>query len=94
MYMLAVLQYFNGMPLAKIKEIGFEIGLQGQQGIDHENMEQRYYLKSIPDKEFTGLQILSYMRTYREHIGSSLLCWCFRAVEKYGSEVWNFTPRL
>ena len=61
MYMLAALQYFNGMPLAKIKEIGFEIGLQGQQGIDHENMEQRYYLKSIPDKEFTGLQILSYM---------------------------------
>jgi len=61
MYMLAALQYFNGLPPEKIKEIGFEIGLQGQQGIDHENMEQRYYLKSIPDKEFTGLQILSYM---------------------------------
>ena len=53
--------YFNGLPPEKIKEIGFEIGLQGQQGIDHANMEQRYYLKSIPDKEFTGLQILSYM---------------------------------
>jgi tetratricopeptide (TPR) repeat protein len=61
MYMLAALQYFNGMPPAKIKEIGFEIGLLGQKGIDHANMEQRYYLKSIPDKEFTGLQILSYM---------------------------------
>jgi len=61
MYMLAALQQFNGMSPDKIKEIGFEIGVLGQQGIDHQNMEQRYYLKSIPDKEFTGLQILSYM---------------------------------
>jgi len=72
MYMLAALQHFNGMSPDKIKEIGFEIGLLGQQGIDHENMEQRYYLKSIPDKEFTGLQILSYMYVAFQFIDSKL----------------------
>jgi len=34
--------------------------------------EQRYYLKSIPDKEFTGLQILSYMYVAFQHIDSTL----------------------
>jgi len=72
MYMLVALQHFNGMPQEKIKEIGFEIGLLGQKGIDHENMEQRYYLKSIPDKEFTGLQILSYMYVAFQFIDPTL----------------------
>jgi len=72
MYMLAALQYFNGMSPVKIKEIGFEIGLLGQKGIDHANMEQRYYLKSIPDKEFTGLQILSYMYVAFQFIDPTL----------------------
>ncbi len=34
MYCLSAIQYFEGMELAEIQKIGFEIGLLGQQGID------------------------------------------------------------
>ncbi|MDA8104397.1 MAG: hypothetical protein M0Z71_03365 [Nitrospiraceae bacterium] len=49
------------MGLAEIQKVGFEIGLLGQQGIDPANHEKKYTLKSIPGKEFTGLQLLAYM---------------------------------
>ena len=61
MYCLSALQHFEGMELAEIQKVGFEIGLLGQQGIDPSNHDKKYTLKSIPDKEFTGLQLLAYM---------------------------------
>lgn len=61
MYCLSALQHFEGMGLAEIQKVGFEIGLLGQQGIDPANHEKKYTLKSIPGKEFTGLQLLAYM---------------------------------
>ena len=61
MYCLSALQHFEGMELAEIQKVGFEIGLLGQQGIDPSNHDKKYTLKSIPGKEFTGLQLLAYM---------------------------------
>jgi hypothetical protein len=61
MYCLSALQKFEGMELSEIQKVGFEIGLLGQQGIDPSNHDKKYTLKSIPDKEFTGLQLLAYM---------------------------------
>jgi len=61
MYCLTALQHFEGMELPEIQKIGFEIGLLGQQGIDPSNPEKKYTLKSIPGKEFAGLQLLAYM---------------------------------
>lgn len=61
MYCLSALQHFEGMELNEIQKVGFEIGLLGQQGIDPSNHDKKYTLKSIPGKEFTGLQLLAYM---------------------------------
>jgi Tfp pilus assembly protein PilF len=61
MYCLSALQHFEGMELSEIQKVGFEIGLLGRQGIDSSNHDKKYTLKSIPDKEFTGLQLLVYM---------------------------------
>lgn len=58
MFMVDALQFFKGMPAAKIKEIAFEIAMQGTQGYDPE--KKSYKLSSIPDKVFSGYHILAY----------------------------------
>lgn len=72
MYCLSALQYFEGMGLPEIQQCGFEIGLLGTEGIDSRDHNKKYTLKSIPDKEFTGLQLLSYMYVAFQHIDPSL----------------------
>jgi tetratricopeptide (TPR) repeat protein len=57
MFMVDALQYFKELPKAKIKEIAHEIALQGIQGYNPKN---NYRLSSIPEKVFTGYQILAY----------------------------------
>ena len=37
MFMVDALQYFDGMPMEKIKEIAYEIALQGTQGYNPKN---------------------------------------------------------
>ncbi len=61
MYCLSALQYFEDKHLSDIQNVGFEIAMLGRQGIDPSNSEKKYHLKSIPGKEFTGLQLLAYM---------------------------------
>ena len=61
MYCLSALQYFKDKDLEDIKKVGFEIALLGRQGIDPAKTDKKYYLESIPGKEFTGLQLLVYM---------------------------------
>jgi len=61
MYCLDTLKRFENMPLEKIKEIAFEVGLLGTAGIDYTNPDRRYSLKSLPGEQFTGLQMLVFM---------------------------------
>ena len=57
MYMVDALQYFDGLPKQKIKEIAHEIALQGTQGYNPKN---NYRLSSMPEIVFSGYQILAY----------------------------------
>lgn len=57
MHMVSALQYFKELPISKVKEIAQEIALQGTQGYNPKN---NYRLSSIPDKVFSGYQILAY----------------------------------
>jgi uncharacterized membrane protein len=61
MYCLDTLKRFENMPLEKIKEIAFEIGVIGTAGIDYTKSDSRYSLKSLPGEQFTGLQLLVFM---------------------------------
>jgi Tfp pilus assembly protein PilF len=57
-YMVEALEYFEGMSIEKIKNIAFEIALQGTKGYHPENTG--YSIKLIPNKSFSGYQILAY----------------------------------
>ena len=58
MYMVGALQFFEGMTTEEIKKIAFEIAMQGRSGYNPDKKD--YTLQSIPDKIFSGYQILSY----------------------------------
>jgi len=58
MYMVDALEFFQKMPKQKIKEIAYEIALQGTQGYRPEN--KNYIIGLIPDKKFSGYHILAY----------------------------------
>jgi tetratricopeptide (TPR) repeat protein len=58
MHMVSALQYFQNLPKETIKKIAFDIAMQGTQGFSTE--KSGYTVPSIPDKEFTGYQILAW----------------------------------
>ena len=58
MFMVDALEYFEGMSKEKIKNIAFEIALQGTQGYHPE--KKNYRINLIPNKEFSGYHILAF----------------------------------
>jgi tetratricopeptide (TPR) repeat protein len=58
MYMAEALKYFAEMPQEAIKKIAFDIAMQGIQGFSTE--KQDYRINAIPNKLFSGYQILAY----------------------------------
>ncbi len=58
MFMVDGLQYFETLPKEKIKEIAFEIAMQGTQGYSPDKND--YRISSVPGKLFSGYHILAY----------------------------------
>ncbi len=58
MYCLGALQDFEKLTLEQVQAIGLEIAILGTRGIDVNNPNSRYTLKSLPG-EFSGLHLLS-----------------------------------
>lgn len=58
MFMVGALEYFENKSKDEIKKIAFEIAMQGTQGYDPN--VKNYKLSSVPNKEFSGYQILAY----------------------------------
>lgn len=59
MYMLGALEYFDGMDKMEIKKIAFEIAMIGTTGISPDK-KSGYKVPSIPEKDFSGYQLLAY----------------------------------
>ena len=59
-YILGALEKFDGMTPQQVQDIGFEIALLGRRGLDINDPEQSYTLRSLPG-EFSGLALVSYM---------------------------------
>ena len=59
-YCLSALQFFKDKTLEQVKQVAFEIGMKGRQGMDINNPNTKYTLDSM-DGSFTGLQLVSYM---------------------------------
>ena len=62
MYCLGALERFEGMSRDEIQAIGFEIAMLGRRGLDVNNPDSRYTLRSLPG-EFSGLHLVSLMYT-------------------------------
>lgn len=58
MFMVDAFQFFEGMPKEKIKNIAFEIAMQGTQGYRPDKDD--YRINSIKGKTFSGYHILAY----------------------------------
>ena len=58
MYMVDAMKYFKDIPKEKIKKIATDIAMQGTQGYNPEKKD--YTINSIPNKVFSGYQILAY----------------------------------
>ena len=58
MHMVSALQYLTRLPIDTVKKIAFDIAMQGTQGFSTD--KSGYTVPSIPDKEFTGYQILAW----------------------------------
>lgn len=60
MYIKDALDHFSIISKKQVKDIGFEIAMLGRSGIDP-NKPDKYSLSSVPNKEFTGWRLLSWM---------------------------------
>lgn len=60
-YCLDALKRYQGMPVERIREIAFEIGMVGRNGLDYASPDQKYTLKSLPDEKFSGLHLMCLM---------------------------------
>src|SRR5689334_3343214 len=60
MYCLSALQKFALLTPAEVQKIGFEIALLGRSGLEVNNPDRKYTLRTLPG-QYTGLQLMSYM---------------------------------
>jgi len=61
MYLLGALQRFEDMDHDDILQVTAEIALMGRFGLDYASTDAQYTLRSLPDEEFSGLQLMCLM---------------------------------
>lgn len=49
------------MDVEQVRAIAFEIGMLGRSGLDYASSDKKYKLRTIPDEEFSGLQLMCLM---------------------------------
>ena len=60
-YLLDAMRLFSGKSLDEVREIAFEIGLQGQYGLDINDPKETHVLRSLPGRTFSALELLCIM---------------------------------
>lgn len=60
-FLLSALERYEKLPIEKVQEIAFEIGMAGQNGLDYASPDKKYTLRSIPGESFSGLQMMCLM---------------------------------
>lgn len=60
-FLLGALQRFAPMDVEQVRAIAFEIGMLGRSGLDYASSDKKYKLRTIPDEEFSGLQLMCLM---------------------------------
>ncbi|MGI8602524.1 MAG: hypothetical protein ACR2OZ_05945 [Verrucomicrobiales bacterium] len=60
-HLLSALERYDRLPVEKVREIAFEIGLVGRNGLDYADPDPKYTLRSLPGERFSGLQLMCLM---------------------------------
>jgi len=60
-HLLSALQRYDKLPVEKVREIAFEVGLLGQKGLDYASPDKKYTLRTIPGESFSGLEMMCLM---------------------------------
>ncbi|VGO19827.1 tetratricopeptide repeat protein [Pontiella sulfatireligans] len=60
-YFMDVLRRFDMLTNDKIRDIAFEVGVVGMNGLDYSDPEKKYKLKALPDETFSGLFLMCLM---------------------------------
>jgi tetratricopeptide (TPR) repeat protein len=60
-YLLDAMRLFSGKSLDSVREIAFEIGLQGHYGLDINDPKETHVLRSLPGRTFSALELLCIM---------------------------------
>lgn len=60
MYCMGAMKTFAAMPLEQVKKVACEVAMLGAKGLDVNDPDQRYELRSLPGT-FSGLHVVSIM---------------------------------
>ncbi len=60
-YLLSALRLFRGKSLDEVREIAFEIGMLGQQGLDINDPQETHVLRALPGRTFSALELVCIM---------------------------------
>jgi hypothetical protein len=61
MYCLDALKHFGKMGLEEVRQVAIEVAIVGQNGLDYASSEQKYALRTLPGKRFSGLHMMCLM---------------------------------
>jgi hypothetical protein len=60
-YFLDAFKRFDAMTSDEIRNVAFEVSLIGRAGLDYASPEEKYELKTIPNRKFSGLHLMCLM---------------------------------
>ncbi len=60
-YFLDAFKRFDGMTPEEIRNVAFEIALLGRNGLDYSDPAEKYTLRTIPNRKFSGLHLMCLM---------------------------------
>ncbi len=60
-YFLDAFKRFDEMTPEQIREVAFEIALLGQRGLDYASADEKYELRTVPGRKFSGLHLMCLM---------------------------------
>ncbi len=60
-YFLDAFKRFDAMTPEQIRDVAFEIALLGRNGLDYAAPDEKYELRALPDRKFSGLHLMCLM---------------------------------
>ena len=60
-YFLDAFKRFDAMTPEQVRNVAFEIALLGRNGLDYASPDEKYELRSLPDRKFSGLHLMCLM---------------------------------